>query len=100
MNLHHVWLMLAVSALSPAYSTIITADNDSTTAGTITVSSTTTSTSSATTTGLNFLRNGHASEARSAAATTDADDGARSHLRRLTKVNNISLTLKGSCHQT
>ena len=99
MNLHHVWLMLAVSALSPAYSTIITADNDSTTAGAITVSSATSSSSSATTTSLN-LRSGHASEARSAAATTDADDGARSHLRRLTKVNNISLTLKGSCHQT
>ena len=93
MNLHHVMLMLAVSTLSPAYSTIITADNDSTTAGTITVSTTTTATSSsssATPTGLNFLRNGHASEARSAATTTDADDGARSHLRRLTKVNNIS----------
>ena len=99
MNLRHALLMLAVSALSPAYSTIVTADNDSTTAGTITVSSTTTTSSAATTTGLN-LRNGHASEARSAAATTDADDGARSHLRRLTKVNNISLTLKGSCHQT
>ena len=81
--------MLAVSA-SPAYSTtIITADNDPT-AGTIAASSTESS-SSATTTRLN-LHGGHAKDARSAAATTDADDGARSHLRHLTKVN-ISLTL-------
>ena len=91
MNLHHaLLLMLAVSA-SPAYSTnIITADNDPT-AGTIAASSTESS-SSATTTRLN-LHGGYAKDARSAAATTvDADDGARSHLRHLPKVN-ISLTL-------
>ena len=90
MNLHHVLLMLAVSA-SPAYSTtIITADNDPT-SGTIAASSTESS-SSSTTTRLN-LHGGHAKDARSTAATTvDADDGARSHLRRLPKVN-IYLTL-------
>ena len=56
------------------------------------------------------LQGGYAEDAISAAATTvDADDGARSHLRHLTKVN-ISLTLsrfilsiyysEGSCHRT
>ena len=89
MNLQHVLLMLVLAAsASPAYSTtIITADNDPT-AGTIAASSAKSS-SSATTTRLN-LHGGHAKDARSAAATTGADDGARSHLRRLTKVNNIS----------
>ena len=77
MNLHAL-LMLAV---------VIAADNE-TTARTIAASSTESS-SSATTTRLN-LHGGHAKDARSAAATTDADDGARSHLRHLTKVN-ISL---------
>ena len=80
MNLHALLMLLAV---------VIAADNE-TTAGTIAASSTESS-SSATTTRLN-LHGGHAKDARSAAATTDADDGARSHLRHLTKVN-ISLTL-------
>ena len=87
MNLHAL-LMLAV---------VIAADNE-TTARTIAASSTESSSS----THLN-LHGGHANDARSDAATTDADDGARSHLRHLTKVN-ISLVhfgalySKGNCH--
>ena len=90
MNLHHVLLMLVLAAsASPAYSTtIIAADNDPT-AGTIAASSTDSS-SSVTTTRLN-LHGGHANDARSAAATTVDADGARSHLRHLTKVNYLLL---------
>ena len=67
---------------------VIAADNE-TTARTIAASSTESS-SSSTTTRLN-LHGGHANDARSDDATTDAaNDGARSHLRHITKVN-ISL---------